>query len=129
MNSLVDAYNLVSVRTHCSLGAHDLDRVAVPVELRLFRGDESFRPLGSDEDQQVNRGEFGYVDAMDRIICRLDSLQAAFSRVTLDTVNVLLIIEATTAHGAQQVAEAFAETTALVDRYCGGTAEVVAQPT
>src|SRR3712207_4399142 len=35
INSLVDAYNLVSVRFLCSLGAHDLDRIALPVTLRL----------------------------------------------------------------------------------------------
>src|SRR5689334_6062827 len=33
VNSLVDAYNLVSVRTFCSLGAHDLDRLLPPVAL------------------------------------------------------------------------------------------------
>ena len=93
VNNLVDAYNLVSLLTRCSLGAHDLDRLAVPVELRLFRGNESFRPLGSREDQQVNRGEFGYVDAENRVICRLDSLQADFSKVTTDTTQALLIVE------------------------------------
>src|SRR5262245_43057770 len=33
INSLVDAYNLVSIRTLCSLGAHDLDTIALPVAL------------------------------------------------------------------------------------------------
>src|SRR5439155_7836458 len=38
VNSLVDAYNLVSVRSLCSLGAHDFDRLAAPVALRLLTG-------------------------------------------------------------------------------------------
>src|SRR6516162_1047926 len=46
VNSLVDAYNLVSVRSFCSLGAHDLDRITPPVALRLLTGRESFTPLG-----------------------------------------------------------------------------------
>ncbi|HMC63858.1 MAG TPA: phenylalanine--tRNA ligase beta subunit-related protein [Gemmataceae bacterium] len=49
INSLVDAYNLVSVRSFCSLGAHDLDAITLPVALRLLTGRESFTPLGSQE--------------------------------------------------------------------------------
>lgn len=129
VNNLVDTYNLVSLRTKCSLGAHDLDRIVLPIELRLFRGDESFRPLGSSENRPVNRGEFGYVDAENRVICRLNSLQAEFSKVTPDTVNALLIIEATTAHRPEQLETTFSETTSTVNHYCGGQAEVVAIPT
>src|SRR5262249_28840347 len=95
INSLVDAYNLVSVRTLCSLGAHDLDRFAPPATLRLLTGSESFTPLGSDKPVSVTPGEFGYVDAMNRVLCRLDVLQAEFSKVTMHTVNALLIVEAT----------------------------------
>lgn len=128
VNNLVDAYNLVSLRTRFSLGAHDLDRIAAPIELRLFKGDESFRPLGSDTNKPVNRGEFGYVDAEHRVICRLDSLQADFSKVTEDTTNVLLIIEGTTAHKAQQLENAFDESMSMIDRFCGGTSEIAARP-
>src|SRR5208283_1498448 len=56
INSLVDAYNLVSIRSRCSLGAHDLDRIATPVELRFLTGSESFIPLGSDSLVSVTAG-------------------------------------------------------------------------
>lgn len=128
VNNLVDAYNLISLRTRCSLGAHDLDRIELPVELRLFRGDEQFRPLGSDADKPVRRGEFGYVDAKDRIICRLDSLQAEFSKVTVETTSALLIIEASTTYEPAQLQQIFALTTTIINRYCGGTSEIVALP-
>lgn len=128
VNSLVDAYNLISVESRCSLGAHDLDRLAAPVELRLFRGDESFTPLGRGEAEEVVAGEFGYVDARNRVICRLDVLQADFSKVTADASNILLIIESTTAHDRQNLERVFAETAQKVRRYCGGEAEVVAFP-
>ncbi len=128
INSLVDAYNLVSIASRCSLGAHDLDLFDSPAELRLFRGDEQFRPLGSEEDQPITAGEFGYVDAENRVLCRLDSLQADFSKVTPATKNVLLIVEATDQHEPEQIAAAFEETIALVSEFCGGTSEVVAQP-
>lgn len=120
INSLVDAYNLISIQTLCSLGAHDLDRISLPIELRLFQGDEPFRPLGSADASPVRAGQFGYVDAENRVLCRLDSLQADFSKVTTDTTHVLLIIETTTAHDQQQLERAVDETRRLVERFCAG---------
>ena len=128
INNLVDTYNLISIRTKCSLGAHDLDQLATPVDLCLFRGDEHFRPLGSDEDKEIRQGEFGYVDAERRVVCRLDSLQADFSKVTHETVNALLIIEATTVHSAEELDRIFAETRDMIHAHCGGTSELVSPP-
>src|SRR5207244_3726411 len=53
VNSLVEAYNLASVRSLCSLGAHDLDRIALPVALRLLTGSEPFTPLGRSAPEAV----------------------------------------------------------------------------
>ena len=54
-------------------------------------------------------GEYGYVDAKDRVLCRLDVLQADFSKVTAGTVNALLIIEGTTAHSPDLLRQTFAD--------------------
>jgi DNA/RNA-binding domain of Phe-tRNA-synthetase-like protein len=128
VNSLVDAYNLASVRTLCSMGAHDLDLIALPVALRLLRGDEPFTPLGGEREEPVTAGEFGYMDAANRVLCRLDVLQAEFSKVTARTGSALLIIEGTTAHAPEALRAAFDDAVALVTRHCGGSAEVVAFP-
>jgi DNA/RNA-binding domain of Phe-tRNA-synthetase-like protein len=128
INSLVDTYNVVSVRSQCSLGAHDLDRIALPVALRLLSGTESFTPLGSVVEIPVAAGEFGYVDAAGRVLCRLDVRQADFSKVTPATRNALLIIEGTTGHAPATIQQAFDEAIELITRHCGGSAEVVAFP-
>jgi DNA/RNA-binding domain of Phe-tRNA-synthetase-like protein len=128
INSLVDAYNLVSVRSLCSLGAHDLDKFTPPAALRLLTGSEPFTPLGRDTPEAVAPGEFGYVDAVGRVLCRLDIRQADFSKVTAATANALLIIEGTTANPPETLRRAFADAVELVTRHCGGTAEVIAFP-
>jgi DNA/RNA-binding domain of Phe-tRNA-synthetase-like protein len=128
INNLVDAYNLVSLRSLCSLGAHDLDRIACPVTLCLLTGDESFTPLGRDTPTAVTRGEYGYVDALDHVLCRLDLLQAEFSKVTAGTVNALLIVEGTPVHTALVFQRAVNEVIELVTSHCGGTAEVLVYP-
>jgi DNA/RNA-binding domain of Phe-tRNA-synthetase-like protein len=128
INDLVDTYNLVSIRSSCSLGAHDLDRIRLPVSLRIFEGTESFVPLGSDELSPITPGEFGYVDAANRVLCRLDILQAEFSKVTEASANALLIVEGTTAHSPQIIREAFDDVIHRVPRYCGGTGEIMSYP-
>jgi DNA/RNA-binding domain of Phe-tRNA-synthetase-like protein len=128
INSLVDAYNLASVRSLCSLGAHDLDRIALPVALRLLTDGETFTPLGAVEPVPLTAGEFGYADAQGRVLCRLDLLQAEFSKVSAGTGSALLIVEGTAAHPAEALQRAFAEAVELVTRHCGGAAEVVALP-
>jgi DNA/RNA-binding domain of Phe-tRNA-synthetase-like protein len=128
INNLVDAYNLVSIRSSCSLGAHDLDRIRLPVSLRILEGTESFIPLGSDELTPIIPGEFGYVDAVNRVLCRLDILQAEFSKVTEATANALLIIEGTTAHSPHVIRKAFNDVIQLVTDSCGGVGEIISFP-
>jgi DNA/RNA-binding domain of Phe-tRNA-synthetase-like protein len=128
INSFVDTYNLVSLETGLSLGAHDLAQLTLPVELRLFQGDEVFRPLGSSANEPVHRGEFGYVDGQNRVVCRLDSLQADFSKITTTTTDALLIIEATVSHNKDRVSTAFDLAIEVTLRYCGGRAEQIVRP-
>ncbi|MCH2210184.1 MAG: hypothetical protein MK110_02705 [Fuerstiella sp.] len=127
INNLVDVYNLMSLRTRCSIGAHDLGTLELPVELRLFQGTEMFRPLGADADREVNRGEFGYVDAKDRVVCRLDSMQADFSKITRSTTNALLIIESTTEHSNDQLDQLVSETLSAITLHCP-QARVLSEP-
>lgn len=126
INNLVDAYNLVSLRTRCSLGAHDLDAITLPVNLRLLTGREAFTPLSETTPAAVVPGEYGYVDAAERLLCRLDVRQADFSKVTQRTRNALLIVEGTAEHDAEVLGRAAEEVIELTTRYCGGIAEVIA---
>ena len=128
INNLVDAYNLMSVRSICSLGAHDLDTLALPIQLRLLEGDEEFIPMGSHEKEACAAGEFAYVDSASRVICRLDVRQAEFSKITRESDSVLLIIGATTALSFARLEILFSETRELITKYCGGTCRSIHFP-
>lgn len=84
--------------------------------------------MSTSDPKQVRAGEFGCVDVRDRIVCRLDSLQADFSKVTPQTTDALLIIESTTAQTHGQRDRDLADVAAAIERYCGCVAEVVAAP-
>ena len=80
INLLVDIYNLISVTTRLSLGAHDSAAVCDNIHLRLTTGGEHFWPLGSDGPKPVGEGEYAYVDDENIVLCRLEVRQAAEQR-------------------------------------------------
>ena len=128
INSLVDTYNLISIQTRASMGAHDLGSLSLPVSLTKTTGEESFVPLGMTEEHPVPAGEFGYVDADNRMICRLDVRQANFSKVTASSRDVLLIIEANTAFTEEAIRQTFDTSISRITSICGGEAEIVWYP-
>ena len=85
-------------------------------------------PLGSTAPEAVTAGEYGYVDAAGRLLCRLDVVQADFSKVTAETRNALLIIEGTAAHPRDTLWQAFADAVIEITKHCGGSAAIVAYP-
>jgi len=122
INSLVDAYNMVSVRWLLSLGAHDLRAVSLPIRLTIVPGDMTFTPLGTSASGDVGPGEFAYVDDGGRVICRLDVIQADFSKVTAATTGVVVIVEGTSSHDGAGFSAARTELVELIGEFCGGSA-------
>lgn len=121
INVLVDAYNLVSIKTGLALGAHDIDRVRGNITLRLTKGDETFIPLGKTEPVKVFPGEYGYIDDENNVICRLEVLQVEPTKVTTETTDVFVIIEGNTNTSVESVKGAAQEVCNLITQYCDGT--------
>lgn len=122
--AVVDCYNMVSARTLLSIGAHDLDQIALPVTLRPATTLDSFVALGTTEPR-VFPHEYAYVDAQNRIICRADVLQCEQTKTTRDSRNIILFLQGnqylsgtTLLKGAWLLSE-------LITRFCGGKVELV----
>jgi DNA/RNA-binding domain of Phe-tRNA-synthetase-like protein len=130
INIVADLYNIASLERRLCMGAHDLDSIELPVDLRLTTGEETFTPLGG-EAEKVRPGEFAYIDAANRIICRLDALQADFSKVSRSTRRVLLIVEASSATSEATLLEAASSVAAEIAAATGGEAAppILATPT
>ena len=128
VNLLVDVYNLVSVETRLSMGAHDLAHVAGDVVLRLTDGSEQFHPLGSPTSEPVRAGEYAYVDAANDVLCRLDVRQAEKTKITADTTDCLLIVEGNDATDEALLRRATDRLLELAGLYCGGSYQVLRAP-
>ena len=127
VNLLVDTYNLVSVKTRLSLGAHDLRAINGNVQLRLTDGSETFWPMGSDKPKVVSPGEYAYIDDAHNVLCRLEVRQCERTKITLDTTDGFFIVQ-----GNAQTAETYLHKTAkelltLIRRFCGGQARMLSE--
>jgi DNA/RNA-binding domain of Phe-tRNA-synthetase-like protein len=121
VNTLVDIYNLISVKTGLALGAHDVDKVNGNITLRLTKGDENFVPLGKTEPQAIFPEEYGYCDDGNNVICRLEVLQVEPTKVTTGSEDVFMIIEGNANTGDEFVKKVAEEVCRLITKYCGGT--------
>lgn len=120
INSIVDIYNFISLKTQLALGAHDVEHIDGNVTLRLTKGDETFLPLGKTEKVTVPVGEYAYCDDGNNIICRLEVLQVEPTKITLEAQNIFLIIQGNTNSENTYIQNATQELVDLLVKYCGG---------
>ena len=128
INLLVDIYNLISVTTRLSLGAHDIAAVCDNIRLRLTTGEEHFWPLGSDGPKPVGRGEYAYVDDENNVLCRLEVRQADSTKIRLDTTDCICIVQGNPVTDSEYLRTTTEELIILMRRFCGGQAQILNSP-
>ncbi len=124
--AVVDCYNIVSAKTLLSIGAHQLDRLALPISFRRCVESDVFVPLGEPGQRRDVAGEYGYVDRADQVICRLEVLQGHGSKVDVDSTDIVLLLQANSAHGSGDLLAGTWLLAEMIERFCGGNAELVA---
>ena len=93
INSVVDAYNFVSLARGFALGLHDTANVHGDVRLKIATGAENFVPLGKQEAKPIEPGHYVYCDDADDVLCHLEVLQGDKSKVSTGTTACLLICQ------------------------------------
>lgn len=123
VNPVVDVYNAVSLETHLSLGAHDLDTLRGDVTLRLTAGGERFFPMGGAGPEAVGAGEYAYVDGDGEVLCRLEVRQSDRTKMTEATTAGFFLVQGNRSTSRAQVEAALARLVELTERFCGGRFE------
>lgn len=125
VNTVVDAYNLAVMKHQTSMGAFNLDKFKLPVELRFSSEGEPFRPLGEDKDRKLDPGELIYAD-QEKVITRdLNYRDCDATKITEKTKNLLFIVDGTEAHSEDDVKEAMKYALDLITKHAGGSVEKV----
>jgi DNA/RNA-binding domain of Phe-tRNA-synthetase-like protein len=120
INTLVDCYNVISLRHVVCVGAEDIDVCTGDIRLTFADGAESFKPLGEEANDPPLPGELIYKDDAGAICRKLNWREGDRTKITKDTKNAIIVIEGFSPIDAatlQSMTGALAE---LVRRFCGG---------
>jgi len=103
VDPLIDAYTLISLQTRVSIGAHDAQRLRLPLRLQPTVGGERVLLIGEANPSVLTANEYGYRDADGQLLGRMACRQAEATKVTADTRDVIFILQGHATLDAQQL--------------------------
>jgi DNA/RNA-binding domain of Phe-tRNA-synthetase-like protein len=122
INNLVSLYNTISLRYILPVGGEDLDKIVGDVLLtRAGNAEPAIILLGEVEARPPHPGEIIYKDDLGAICRRWNWKEADRTRLTKETRNAFLVIEALPPVPRHTVETAIHELADFVRKYCGGT--------
>ena len=124
INPLVDLYNAVSLRHGLPCGGEDLAAVVGNVLLTRAQGGEPFRTIGAAADEPAPQGEVIYRDDIGAICRCWNWREADRTKLTAQTRDAVLVIEALSEHTPEQLDAALADLAALIGRHLGGRTRI-----
>jgi DNA/RNA-binding domain of Phe-tRNA-synthetase-like protein len=119
INTLVDAYNLASIKTEIALAAFDADKLEGDLLMRFAEKGEEFLGIGMEKPMVLQGGEIVISDG-EKLVAIYPYRDADDTKITEKTKNVMLLvcgvpgIEEETLQNAARVALEY------VTRFCGG---------
>ena len=124
INTLVDLYNYISIRYVLPVGGEDIDKIEGDVELALSDGTEEFVMIGSSDNDPPKEGEVIYKDEKGVLCRRWNWREAGRTKLTKDTRNAIIVIDAVGPTTKEEVEKATNELADLIKKYCGGNIEI-----
>ncbi len=124
INTFVDSYNLISLHSFLSIGAHDVAKIQGDLRFVITDGSEKYTPLGSSVLFPVSAGEYACRDS-EKIICRMDVKQCDATKITKDSKEILIYIQGNKNTPPSYLQQALRELCDLLQEICGGEYEDV----
>ena len=120
INKLVDIYNYISLKYMLPLGGEDLDKISGDIRLTFAQNEKLMKLLGDEKEEAPYDGEVIYKDDDSAICRRWNWREADRTKLTEETKNCVLVIEAVKNEFRPQLEQALDELKKLVFKYCGG---------
>ncbi|MFA6532594.1 MAG: lysine--tRNA ligase [Patescibacteria group bacterium] len=123
INTCVDAYNLIVMKNHVSVGAFDYDKFHFPTVMRFPKEGEEILLLGDKEPTKFRSIELAYFDKLGGYNIDFNYRDAQRTAVTEETKDILLNIDGIFDIDRNKVERSLQESIDMILRYCGGTVE------
>lgn len=119
INKLVDIYNVISLRHLVPVGGEDTEKINGDVSLTFAGENENaIFLLGEKEARAPHPNEVIYKDDAGAICRRWNWKEADRTKLTEETTNAFMVIEALPPVGKEQLQAALSELSEMLKRYC-----------
>jgi len=123
INTLVDAYNLASIKTEIALAAFDADKLKGNLLMRVAKTGEEFVGIGMSKPMVLKGGEVVVSDE-EKLVAIYPHRDAEDTKVTEQTKNVLLLVYGVPGIFEETLRNAAHVATEFITRFCGGERRV-----
>ncbi|MCX8204874.1 MAG: phenylalanine--tRNA ligase beta subunit-related protein [Candidatus Nezhaarchaeota archaeon] len=120
VNTLVDAYNLASMKTSVALAAFDLSKIKLPLTLRFSKPGEIFRGIGMDRARELRGGEVVVSDE-EKLVAIYPYRDSDDTKVTMSTRDVALLTCGVPGLREAVLIEAEELAIRYITMFCGGS--------
>ncbi len=121
VNTLVDLYNLISLKYVLPVGGEDIDQIKGVLQLRFAAENEAPALLLGDTEPTIPAvGEVFYCDDLGAVCRKWNWREADRTKLSDQTKNAVFVLEGLAPITCEHVSKATAELSSLVQKYCGG---------
>jgi len=122
INTIVDSYNLASIKTEIAIAAFDADRVSGNFIMRFADRGEEFLGIGMKKPMALQGGEIVIQDEK-KLVAIYPYRDAEDSKITDSTRNVILFYCGVPKISLEKLQAAMIVASGFITRFCGGTAK------
>ena len=124
ISTVVDAYNLASMKTIIPISGFDADRLKSPFHVRFARDGEAFAGIGAAKPMSLTAKMLVLTDEK-RLLCIYPYRDCDYTKIELQTRNVTLVGYGTPKTADEQLKEAVQTALAYIKQVSGGEIETV----
>jgi len=124
INTLVDSYNLASIKTEIALAAFDAEKLKGNLLMRFATEGEEFLGIGMEKPMHLQGIEI-VVSDVEKLVAIYPHRDADGTKVTEETKNVLLLVCGVSGIGEETLLDAARVTIEYITKFCGGEARMV----
>ncbi len=124
ISTVVDAYNLASMKTIIPISGFDRDRLSPPFHVRFARSGESILGIGMTEPFRLNEKMLVMADQK-HVLCIYPYRDSDLTKITLTTSNVLIVAYGAPGISREKLNEAVEATVEYINLVSNGKTEML----
>jgi DNA/RNA-binding domain of Phe-tRNA-synthetase-like protein len=123
INTLVDAYNLVSIKTEIALAAFDANKLKGDLLMRFSEKGEKFLGIGMEKPMLLQVGEIVVSDS-EKLVAIYPYRDADGTKITEKTKNAVLLVCGVPGIGEETLENAAQMALEYITSFCGGEGKI-----